>query len=151
MALAENNAKFVPRPSQLAPSGCGEPAEICPLPVLRNEKDGSERWDNNAKLRTITCCNGGYRPGVPDIASAIDRGIGIEYLSPLAGERHAHTIIVQDLRREIHDDHATFARLVALAQPGKGAVAGIVGDQPFEAGGIAIERVQRRQCRDRAG
>jgi len=26
VALAENSAKFVPRPSQVAPSGCGAPA-----------------------------------------------------------------------------------------------------------------------------
>src|SRR5438128_1295092 len=123
-ALAENRAKFVPRPSQVAPSGCGEPTETWPLRDLRNEKYGSKGWDNNAKLRTVTRHNGGYRPGVSHIASAVGCGIGIEDFAPLAGERHAHTIVVQHLWREIHHHHASLARVVPLAQPGIGAVAG---------------------------
>src|SRR5262245_5681307 len=115
VALAENSAKFVPRPSQVAPSGCGEPAETWLLLDLRNEKDGSKGWDNNVKLRTVTRHNGGYRPGVPDIASAIRCGIGVEDFAPLAGERHAHAVVVQHLRREIHHRHTALARGVSLA------------------------------------
>src|SRR5438874_2413448 len=88
VAWAEKRAKFVPRPSQVAPSGCGVPAETCSLLDLRNEKDGSKGWDNNAKLRAVTRHNGLDRAGVPNIAPAVDRGIGIEHLAPFACERH---------------------------------------------------------------
>src|SRR5262245_46840840 len=119
VALAENRAKFVPRPSQLAPSGCGEPAETWPLRDPMNGTDGSKGWDNNAKLRAVTRHNGGYRPGVPDIASAVGPGIGIEDFAPLAGERHAYAVVVQHLRREVDHHHAAVARIMSLAQPGK--------------------------------
>src|ERR1700754_3662773 len=84
-ACAENSAKFVPRPSQVAPSGCGDPAEVCPLD-LRNEKDGSKGWDDNVKLRAIACHNCGDRSLVPDIAAAICGGVRIEYFAPASGE-----------------------------------------------------------------
>src|SRR5262245_12372762 len=145
VALAEKSAKFVPRPSQVAPSGLGEPAETLPLFDLRNEKDGSKGWDNNAKLRRVTRHNGGYRPGVPGIAPAVDRGIGIEDLPPFAREWHAHAVVAQHLRGEIHNHEAAFTRVIALSEPGKDAVVRVVGNQPFEAGGIAIELVQRGQ------
>src|SRR6187397_3404009 len=105
VALAENSAKLVPRPSHVAPSGCGEPAETCPLD-LRNEKDGSKGWDNKAELRGVACHNSRYGTSVPDIAAAINCGIGIEHFAPCAGEGHAHAIIAQHLRREI-DNHNT--------------------------------------------
>src|SRR6187397_2502870 len=105
VALAENRAKFVPRPSQVAPSGCGEPDETCPL-VLRNEKEGSKGWDNKAKLLGSARHNSRYRSRVPDIAAAINCGIGIERLAPGAGKRHPHAIVAQHLRREIDDDEA---------------------------------------------
>src|SRR5690348_15725481 len=114
VALAENSAKFVPRPSHVAPRGCGDPAAIWPLRVFKNEKDGSKGWDNNAKLRSVTRNNGRDGPGVPYIASAIDRGVGIEHLSPAAGERHADAVVVEDLGREIDDDHATLERPMPL-------------------------------------
>src|SRR5262245_45107248 len=145
VALAEKSAKFVPRPSQVAPSGLGDPAETLPLFDLRNEKDGSKGWDSNAKLRRLTRHNGGYRPGVPDIAPAVDRGIGIEDLPPFARERHAHAVVAQHLRGEIHHHEAALARVIALSEPRKDAVVRIVGNQPFEAGGIAVELVQRGQ------
>src|SRR5512132_4106576 len=142
VALAEKRAKFVPRPSQVAPRGFGEPAEILPLLDLRNEKDGSKGWDNNAKLRAVRRYNGRYRSGVPDIASAVDRGIGIEHLAPSAREGHAHAVVVEHLGSEIHHHHAALVRVAPLAQPGIGAVGGIVGEEPFETGGIAVERMQ---------
>src|SRR5262245_44581592 len=110
VALAENSAKFVPRPSQVAPSGCENPAATWPLRVFGNEKDGSKGWDDNAKLRSVTRDNGRYRPGVPHVTSAIDRGIGIQHFSPAAGERHADAVVVQGLRGEIDDDHAKIGR-----------------------------------------
>src|SRR5512132_815491 len=145
VAFAEKSAKFVPRPSQVAPSGLGDPAETLPLFDLRNEKDGSKGWDNNAKLRRVTRHNGRYRAGVPDIAPAVDRGIGIEDLPPSARERHAHAVFALHLRGEIHHHEAALARVIALSEPRKDAVVRIVGNQPFEAGGIAVERMQRRQ------
>src|SRR4029453_2915093 len=145
VALAEKSAKFVPRPSQVAPSGLGDPAEILPLFDLRNEKDGSKGWDNNAKLRRLTRHNGGYRPGVPDIAPAVNRGIGIEALPPFAREGHAHAVVAQHLRGEIHHHEAALARVIALPEPRKDAVGRIGGNQPFEAGGIAVQLVQRGQ------
>ena len=87
---------------------------------------------------------------VPDIAAAVMRGVRIEHLAPFAGERHPDAVVVIDVRREIHDDEAARARVVALADPGEDVAAGVVGDDPFEAGRIAIQFVQRRQRRDRA-
>src|SRR5690242_21345190 len=145
VALAENNAKFVPRPSHVEPSGCGEPAEMWPLRGLRNEKDGSKGWDNNMKLRAITRHNGRYLSGVPHIASPVDGRIGIENFPPSTGKGHAHAIVAQHLRCEIHHHDTTFVSFARLAEPGEGAVVGVVGDEPFEAAGVAIKRVQRRQ------
>src|SRR5262245_33406198 len=146
VALAEKREKFVPRPSQVAPSGFGDPAEILPLLDLRNEKDGSKGWDNNSKLRAVTRHNGGYRSGVPDVASAVDSGIGVEHLAPLTCEGNANAVILQHLRCEIHHDKAALLRLASLTQPGISAVGGIVGIEPFEAGGIAVEGMQCGQC-----
>src|SRR6185312_6472317 len=141
VALAENRAKFVPRPSQLAPSGYGEPAETGPLD-FRNEVDGSKRWDNKAKLRAFMGRDRGDKSSVPDVASAVDRGIGIQHLAPSAGERHGHAVVAQDFRREIDHHHATFGFAPALAEPCARRVTGIVGHQPFEASRIAVEGVQ---------
>src|ERR1700740_1637741 len=91
VAFAEKSAKFVPRPSHVAPSGCGEPAEVCPLD-LRNEKDGSKGWDDNVNLRAIACHNRGDRSSVPDIAAAICGGVRIEDFAPAPGEGDAQPI-----------------------------------------------------------
>ena len=88
---------------------------------------------------------------IPDIAAAVMRGVRIENLAPLAGERHADAVVVIDIRREIHDHEAARARIVAFADPGEHVAVGIVGHDPFKAGLIAIQLVQRRQRRDRAG
>src|SRR5579884_1151510 len=84
-ALAENSAKLVPPPSQVAPSGNGAPAETCPLD-LRNEVEGGEGWDNNMQLRAVAGHKRGHASHVPDVAAAVDRGIGVEHLAPIAGE-----------------------------------------------------------------
>src|SRR5581483_9017251 len=144
VALAENSAKLVPRPSQVAPSGCGLPAVISPLD-LRNEKDGSKGWKDKVQLRAVTRHNGRHRSRVPDIAAAVSGGICIQDLAPIAGEGHADAVVVARLRREIDGDEATRFRIGAFAQPGKDALVGIVGDQPLEAAGVAVELVQRRQ------
>ena len=46
-ACAENRAKFVPRPSQVAPSGCGVPAESRML-AFRNQKNRRKRRKDKA-------------------------------------------------------------------------------------------------------
>src|SRR5262249_23188527 len=79
-AFAENSAKLVPRPSHLAPDGCGAPAEIRTLP-LRNEKN-CRKGRNNKTYRGN--CALVQRPDgavVPDIdGAAIQRGVAVEDL-----------------------------------------------------------------------
>ena len=82
---------------------------------------------------------------VPDIAAAIMRGIRIENLVPLAGKRHADPIVVIYVRRKIHDNQTTRAGVAALADPAEHVAVGIVGDDPFEARGVAVHLMQRRQ------
>src|SRR5262245_35457030 len=48
-AFWENRAKFVRRPSQVAPRGCGEPTESRAL-VFGNEKNCSKRWNDKGRL-----------------------------------------------------------------------------------------------------
>src|SRR3569833_4442306 len=144
VALAENSAKLVPRPSQVAPSGCGAPAATRLL-ARGNEKERSKGWDDNVKLRAMACHNCGYATGVPDIAASISPGVGSEDFAPRAGDWHAHAVIVDALRGVIDDDDDALVRFLALAQPGECRVAGIVGHQPFEARCIAVERVECRR------
>ena len=82
---------------------------------------------------------------VADIAAAVMRGVRIENLAPFAGERHPDAVVVIYIRRKIHDHKAARAGVVALADPGEHVAAGIVGDDPFETGRIAIHLMQRRQ------
>src|SRR5215472_13681350 len=143
-ALAENSAKLVPRPSQVAPSGCGAPAASRTL-ELRDEKNCSKGRNNKADLGNIAFVQRVDRPPVPDIAAAVDGRIGVEHLAPAPGKRHLDPVVAVNLRREIHHHQAPLVGLTALAQPGKDATVGVVHDQPLEAGGVAVERVQRRQ------
>src|SRR6478609_7716956 len=113
VALAEKRAKLVPRPSQVAPSGCGAPAATWLL-ARGNEKDRSKGWDNNVELRAMACHKRGDRTGVPHIAASIKRRIGIERLAPGAGERHAQSVVGQHLWREIDNHDAAFVRPFAL-------------------------------------
>src|SRR4026208_1036845 len=87
-AVLENSAKFVPRPSQVAPSGCGAPDEMR-RSGLRNEIDGSKRWKGKVQLRAVGCHNGGYNACVAEVAASIVGGVGVEHLAPGAGGRHA--------------------------------------------------------------
>src|SRR2546428_9625735 len=82
-AFPENSAKFVPRPSQVAPNGCGAPAEIRTLP-LRNEKNCSKGRNNKADLGNCALVQRPDRARVPDIAAAVERGIGVKDLAPSA-------------------------------------------------------------------
>src|SRR6185312_11587311 len=115
-ALAENSAKFVPRPSQVAPSGCGEPAAMR-RSDFRNEIEGSKRWKDKVKLRAFGCHNSGHKPCVPCVAAAIVGSVGVERLAPVPGERHAHPVAAPHLRGEIHHHETARFRIAALAQP----------------------------------
>src|SRR5215207_9081893 len=103
-ALAENSAKFVPLPSQLAPRREDVPP-LSRILSFRHEEDGSQRRDREIEF--------GYQPfrrpdlsDIPDIGAAIVRGVGIQHLTPLSGEGHSDPIIVIDVWREIHDNEA---------------------------------------------
>src|SRR6478752_6777867 len=143
-ALAEKSAKFVPRPSQVAPSGCGAPAAIR-RSDFRNEIEGSKRWKDKMQLRAFGCHNSRHKPCVPCVAAAIMGSIGVKYFAPLPSERHADAIVAPDFRREVDDHDAARLRVAALAEPREHAVVGVVGDEPFETGRVAVELVQRRR------
>src|SRR3954470_1890626 len=142
-ALAENIAKLVPRPSQVAPSGCGEPALSRTL-AFRNEKECRKRWNDKTDLGDHAFVQRPHRASVPDVAAAINSSIGVEHFAPGAGQRHLDAIVAVHLGREVDDYETPVARLAAFAQPGKDAAVGVVHDQPFETGGLAIELVERR-------
>src|SRR5436190_12316058 len=97
VALAENRAKFVPRPSQVGPSGYGEPAVSRAL-TLGDEKNCSKRGKDKADLGHGSFLQRIDASGVPQIAAAINSSIGVEHLAPEAGERHFDPIIAINLR-----------------------------------------------------
>src|SRR5215475_6503810 len=115
-AFAENNAKFVPRPSQVAPNGCGDPADSRAL-ALGNEKNCSKRWNDKADLGDGSLLQRVHAPAVPHIVATIDFRIGIEHLAPEACEGHADAIVAVDLGREVHHHQATVVHVASLAQP----------------------------------
>src|SRR3954464_4198777 len=95
-AFAENRAKLVPRPSQLAPSRDGVPAVRRIQSAFGYEEDRSQRRNGEIKFVTI----GLQRPdgaGVSDIAAAIMGRVGIERLAPFACERDADAVVVIDI------------------------------------------------------
>src|SRR5215831_1756882 len=143
-ALAENSAKLVPRPSQVAPSRCGVPVDT-PLLALWNQENCRERREGKADLWHGVVVQRVHPTAVPDVAAAVDRSIGIENLAPAADERHLDPIVAPDLRREIHRHQAARPRLPALAHPHEHAVVDVLADQPFEAVRLAVELMQRRQ------
>src|SRR5262249_56877735 len=83
------------------------------------------------------------RPGIAEVAAAIDRGVAVEDLPPAAAPRHPDRVVVADLRSEIDDDDAGRALVARLALPGEHAAVGIVGDDPLESCGLAIELMER--------
>src|SRR5262245_50775310 len=143
LALAENSAKFVPRPSQVAPRGCGAPAASRAL-ALGNEKNCSKRWDDKADLGDGSLRQRIHAPAVPHIVDTVAVWIGIEHLGPEGCEGRPDAVVAVDLRRELHHHQAAVVHIVALAQPGEYAPVAIVHDQPFESGRFAIKLMQRR-------
>src|SRR4051812_12884929 len=141
-ALAENSAKLVPLPSQHAPRRDELPAVNRMGSAFRNEKYRCQGRDGE-----IEFWRGAFDrldfAGIPHIAATVMRGIGIESLTPFAGERHAHATIIIHVWRKIHDDEASCARIATLADPGEHVVVGIIGDDPLETGRVAIQLMQR--------
>src|SRR5580692_9325796 len=95
-ALAENSAKLVPLPSQLAPRGWGAPAESLVL-ALRDEKKCGKRRNDKVDLGNAAFVQRPHRPGVPHIAAAISGRIGVEDFAPGAGKRDPDAVITVDL------------------------------------------------------
>src|SRR5438445_9984528 len=100
-ALAENSAKFVPRPSHVAPKGWGAPAESRAL-ALGNEKNCSKRWNDKAHLRYSPPLQRAHPTSVPHIGAAVDGCIRVEHLAPEPRKRHPDAVVAIDLRGEIH-------------------------------------------------
>src|SRR5262245_965469 len=146
LALAENIAKLVPRPSQVAPSGCGDPAESRVL-APGDEQNCSKRWNDKADLGDGSLLQRIHAPGVPHIRPAIDVRIGVEHLAPEPRKGNLDVIVAIDLRGEVHHHQALIVHVTPFAQPGKNAAIGVVHDQPFEPRSLTVELVQ---CRYRA-
>src|SRR5438874_5473378 len=142
-ALAENSAKLVPRPSQVAPSGCGSPDESRNLPV-RNEENCSQGRNNKIDLGNHPLVQRPNYTAVPDIAATVERRIGVEDLAPHAGKRHPHTVVAVDLRREIDHHQATILGMASFTQPREHTAVMIVHHEPFEPGALAIKLTQSR-------
>src|SRR5262249_15082507 len=142
-ALAENSAKFVPRPSQVAPRGCGAPVESRMLP-LRDEKNCSKGRNYQTELGNSSPLQRAGRTPVPDIAAAVNGGIGVEDLVPGAGKRNLDAIVAVDFGGEVDNDQTALLRLASFAQPGEDAAVGVVHHQPLESGRLAIQLVQSR-------
>src|SRR5215813_8416273 len=84
-ALAENSAKLVPLPSQLAPRRVGVPADRRIQSAFGYEEDRSQRRNGEIKFVTIAVqCRHGA--GIADIAAAIMGRVRIQRLAPPAAE-----------------------------------------------------------------
>src|SRR5215467_8950572 len=141
VALAENNAKFVPRPSQVAPRGCGLPAETRTL-SFRDQENCCKRRSNKRDLGDGAVLQRLHPSGVPDIAAAIDGGIGVQDLAPGACKRHLNAVVSVDLRREIDNNHTIVPFPGSFAQPRKDAAVGVVRHQPLETVAVAVAFVK---------
>src|SRR2546423_1697329 len=142
-ALAENSAKFVPRPSHVAPKGCGRPGASRKL-RLGDEKNCSKGRNNKADLGNRAPVQRPHHASVPDIAAAVKLRISVENLAPGAGKRHLDAVITVDFRSEINHDQAALLCFASFAQPGENAPVSVVHDQPFEPRPITVELMQGR-------
>src|ERR1700742_1870630 len=94
-ALAENSTKLVPRPSQLAPRRECVPA-VRRMLTFWDEEDGGQWRDGKPELRRGAVVGMDFA-NIADIAAAIMRGVGVEYLAPLAAKGHAEAITLIDV------------------------------------------------------
>src|SRR5688500_6465702 len=124
VALAENSAKFVPRPSQVAPSVSGAALKGA-RSEPRNEIDGSKRSEDKTKLRSAWRHNGVSLPTVPDVAATVVRSICIKNLAPWPGKRHPNVIVAAHLRREIDRHQTAIFGIFRFAKPREDAVVGV--------------------------
>src|SRR6185295_671232 len=92
-AWAEKSAKFVPLPSQQAPRREELPAVSRIGSAFWNEKYRCQRRDGEIEFGREAFARLDFAD-IPHIAATVMRGIGIESLTPFAGERHAHAIII---------------------------------------------------------
>src|ERR1700761_9024056 len=81
-ALAENNAKLVPRPSQLAPRRDGAPADNR-ISGFRYEKYRGQRRGREIKFRDEPFPRVDFAD-IPDIAAAVMFRVRVEHLAPPA-------------------------------------------------------------------
>src|SRR6266481_9891940 len=142
-AFAENSAKLLPRPSHVAPNGCGAPAEIRTLP-LRNEKNCRKGRNNKADLGNCALVQRPDRALVPDIGAAVEGGITVEDLAPGPRKWNLDAVVAIDLGGEVHHHQATLVRLTSFPQPREHAAFGVVHDEPLKPGILAIAFVQSR-------
>ena len=82
--------------------GCTEAGEDVPADNRMRQLSGTRKMAASGGMVRLSS---GTRPSnvvdladVPDIAAAVMRGVGIEHLAPLAGERHPDAIVVIDIR-----------------------------------------------------
>src|SRR5262249_9801159 len=128
VAFCENRAKLVPRPSQVAPKGWGEPVDSRLL-VLGNEKNCSKRWNDKADLGNSPLLQRPNTSGVPHIGSAVDGCVGVEHLAPEAREWDADPVVLLHLGREVHHHETTVVDVTSFTQPGKDAPVRIMHHQ----------------------
>src|ERR1700759_1624183 len=110
-ALAENNAKLVPRPSQLAPRRVKVPADTRIESAFRDEKYRCQGREGEVEF--VLTFRGMDLADVADIAAAVMDGVRIECFPPLAAKRRADPIVIVHVRRKIHDHHTTGACILA--------------------------------------
>src|SRR5882757_1703468 len=126
-ACAENTAKLVPRPSQVAPSGYGEPGDNRSGYGAMNlrlgpEHDGGERRKRQLErllLPVRRAANGVDRAFVPRVATAIEARVRIGDLAPGPGMRHADAVVMAWHRRHVADDQNRRAAFRSKAQIGE--------------------------------
>src|SRR5262245_58593660 len=98
VAWAENTAKLVPRPSQVAPSGYGEPGSRRSghaTSALRAQHHRGERRQGQQDGLGLTVRGLVVRyhgTVIAEIAAAIEARIAVGDLAPSAGPRHADAI-----------------------------------------------------------
>src|SRR5262249_39133018 len=112
---------------------------------LRNQEQRGERWHGQRQLDAVALFNTADDPAIPDIASAVDAGVGIEDLPPGCLERDPDAIVLADLGREVHHHEAARVGIAPLAQPGEYALLQIIDDQPLETVAVGVELVERRK------
>src|SRR6185312_12344687 len=104
-ALAEKRAKFVPRPSGLAPRTCGDPSNTC-ISNLRNKDDAAEWRQRQPQLAAGINRLCRDNAGVADICSTVDAGVAVENFAPLPCARNLDAVVAAYFRREIEHDKA---------------------------------------------